>query len=63
MNSLQLIKPTMVTPSLGVRLRIARRRIAITWNQSEWLQVAAVCALILVVLLAPIVYVFVQGWR
>jgi hypothetical protein len=62
MNSLQLIKPTMVTPSLGVRLRIARRRIVLTWNHSEWLQVAAVCALILAVLLAPILYVFIGAW-
>jgi hypothetical protein len=53
----------MFTPSLGTRARIAGRRIAIVWNESEYLQPAAICALILAVLLAPIVYVFVQVWK
>jgi hypothetical protein len=53
----------MLMPSLGTRARIAGRRIAIVWNESEYLQPAAICALILAVLLAPIVYVFVQVWR
>jgi uncharacterized membrane protein (DUF373 family) len=52
----------MVTPSLGTRVRIARRRIVLTWAESEWLQPAAICALILVVLLAPIVYVLIEVW-
>jgi hypothetical protein len=53
----------MFTPSLGTRARIAGRRIAIYWHTSEWPLVAAVMALILAVLLAPIVYVFVQVWK
>jgi hypothetical protein len=53
----------MLTPSLGTRARIAGRRIAIVWHTSEWMQPAAICALILAVLLAPIVYVFVQVWK
>jgi hypothetical protein len=60
-----LTNPTpipMLMPSLGTRARIAGRRIAIVWHRSEWMQPAAICALILVVLLAPIVYVLIEVW-
>jgi hypothetical protein len=58
-----LTNPTpipMLMPS--TRVRIAARRIAIVWNESEYLQPAAICALILAVLLAPIVYVLIEVW-
>jgi hypothetical protein len=42
----------MVSPSPLVRLRIARRRLVLEWNESEYLQPFTVAAAIIVVLVA-----------
>jgi len=60
MNATQHIKPVMFSPLLSAR--IARRRLVLAWNESEYLQPFAIAALILLIVLAPVVYVFLAVW-
>jgi hypothetical protein len=52
----------MVSPSPLVRLRIARRRLVLEWQTSEYLQPFTVAAAILIVLFAPMAVIVWRLW-
>ena len=53
---------TMLSPSPLVRLRIARRRLVNSWQESEHVQPLATAAAILIVLLGAITAIVVEVW-
>jgi hypothetical protein len=59
MNTANLSTP-MLSPSPLVRLRIARRRLVLTWRESEYLQPFCALLAFVVIVLAPIVLIV---WR
>jgi hypothetical protein len=60
MNSVESAKPLMFAPSPLVRLRIARRRLVLEWNESEHFQPLCVAAAIIVVLVAAMAAIVVE---
>jgi len=52
----------MLSPSPLVRLRIARRRLVNSWQESEHVQPLATAAAILIVLLGAITAIVVEVW-
>jgi hypothetical protein len=56
----QLTPTLMVSPSPLVRLRIARRRLAMRWKESDYLLALTVLGAIMLVLIVPIAVIL---WR
>ena len=55
-----ILTHTMSSPLL--RLRIARRRVALAWRESEWMQPLTVAAAVVLVMLAAIVLIVWAVW-
>jgi hypothetical protein len=59
---IDLTTKSPMSPSPLVQLRIARRRLVLEWQTSEYLQPFTVAAVILIVLFAPMAVIVWNVW-